>query len=57
MLRKLLAALRARTAWTSTLEVAGLAAVTVGAGMIFPPAGFIVGGACLLAVGIAEGVE
>ena len=57
MLRKLLAALRARTAWTSILEVAGLAAVTVGAGMIFPPAGFIVGGACLLAVGIAEGVE
>ena len=36
----------------TALAVAGAVLVTIGAGMIYVPAGFIVGGGVLLAVGV-----
>jgi ammonia channel protein AmtB len=38
-------------------QLAGLVAVTAGASLIFLPAGFIVGGACLVLVGFAFGMS
>jgi hypothetical protein len=40
---------------TTALEVAGMAAVTAGAAMIWLPVGLIVGGLFLLAVGVFGG--
>jgi hypothetical protein len=38
-------------------QVAGLVAITAGVSLIFLPAGFIVGGACLVLVGFAFGMS
>jgi hypothetical protein len=38
---------------STILQVAGFVAVTVGAGLIFLPAGLIVGGAFLILIGLA----
>lgn len=38
---------------STILQLAGAAAVTVGAGLIFLPAAFIVGGVLLILVGLA----
>jgi len=40
---------------TTLLELAGLAAVTTGAALIDPAAGFIVGGALAIGVGVLLG--
>lgn len=39
------------------LQVAGAALLAFGAGMIYIPAGFIVAGAFILAIGIARGLK
>lgn len=44
-----------RAALTTALEIAGMAAITAGAAMIWLPVGLIVGGLCLLAVGLFGG--
>jgi hypothetical protein len=36
------------------LQVVGLAAITAGAALVFPPAGLIVGGVAMVLVGISE---
>jgi len=36
------------------LQVVGLAAITAGAALVFPPAGLIVAGVALVLVGISE---
>lgn len=38
-------------------QVAGLVVITAGVSLIFLPAGFIVGGACLVLVGFAFGMS
>ena len=38
---------------TTLLELMGLLLLAVGAGMVFPPAGVMVAGAGLLAIGVA----
>lgn len=38
---------------STILQLVGAAAVTVGAALIFPPAGFIVGGALVFLLGLA----
>lgn len=38
---------------STILQVIGLAAITVGAGLIFIPAGIVVGGICLVALGMS----
>jgi ammonia channel protein AmtB len=38
---------------STLLQIAGLAAITVGAGFIFIPAGLVVGGICLVALGMS----
>jgi len=38
---------------STLLQVCGIAALTVGAGLVFIPAGVIVGGLCLVALGIS----
>lgn len=58
MLKKLSAALttvRRKLSTSTTAEVVGMAGVTIGAGMIYVPAGFIVGGALLVLGGYAAG--
>lgn len=40
---------------TTALEIAGMAAITAGAALIWLPVGLIVGGVCLLAVGLFGG--
>lgn len=40
---------------TTALEVAGMAAITAGAALIWLPVGLIVGGLCLLAVSLFGG--
>lgn len=42
---------------STVLELFGMAAVVAGAAVIFWPAALIVGGACLVAVGYAVGVD
>ena len=42
-----------RTLLSSLLEVAGLAAVTVGLGLVWLPLGIVFGGMALLVVGIS----
>lgn len=37
-------------------QIVGLVAVTAGVSLIFPPAGLIVGGACLVLIGFAFGM-
>jgi hypothetical protein len=37
-------------------QIVGLAAVTAGVSLIFLPAGFIVGGTCLVLIGFAFGM-
>jgi hypothetical protein len=44
-----------RDALTTAIEVAGLALVTAGAALTWPPLGFIVGGVALVLVGWAVG--
>lgn len=44
-----------RAAVTSALELAGMAAITIGAAMAWLPAGFMVGGAAMVVAGVAEG--
>ena len=38
-------------------QVAGLVVITAGVSLIFLPAGFVVGGACLVLVGFAFGMS
>jgi len=37
-------------------QIVGLAAITAGVSLIFPPAGFIVGGVSLVLIGFAFGM-
>lgn len=41
----------------STLQVGGAVAITVGTSLVFLPAGIIVGGAFLLVIGYAMGMN
>jgi hypothetical protein len=43
---------RMRDALTTALEVAGMAALSVGAGLAWLPAGLMTAGACMVAVGV-----
>lgn len=38
---------------STVLQILGAVAVTAGAALIFPPAGFIVGGAFVILIGLA----
>lgn len=40
----------------SILQITGAVAITVGAGLIFLPAGLVVGGAFMLVIGYAMGM-
>jgi len=49
--------MRDRFIFATVLEVLGLVTVAVGVGLIFLPAGVIVGGLALALVGYASGVD